>query len=135
MNSSIAPLPAAAAAALQKCILLVEDEMLIRLMLSDELRDAGYQVIEACSVEEALAVLDSAPFDLIVSDVYMPGPLDGLALLGVVRSRFPDLPVIMMSGQLQAGQALSAGATRFFVKPFAVEKLLAAVSEELGLSE
>lgn len=58
----------------RQCILVVEDEFLIRFMLSDELRDAGFQVIEACDATEAVSVLNTVQPDLIISDVRMPGP-------------------------------------------------------------
>ena len=79
----------------RRCILVVEDEFLIRCMLSDELRDVGYQVIEACDASEALSVLKTVQPDLIISDVRMPGPLDGLGLLALVRETMPTLPVII----------------------------------------
>jgi len=96
---------------LRKCILVVEDEFLIRFMLSDELRDAGYQVIEACDATEAVAVLKTVQPDLIISDVRMPGPLDGMGLLALVRETTPALPVIIISGHLHPAQALIEGAT------------------------
>ena len=117
---------------LGKCILVVEDELLIRLALSDGLRDAGYVVIEACCGDEALEVLGSVALDLIISDVQMPGSLDGIGLLAVVRQRFPAIPVILVSGHLQPSLALADGATRFFGKPYALEAMLQAINTDLG---
>lgn len=115
-----------------KCILVVEDELLIRLALSDGLRDAGYQVIEACSADEAVEALGTVALDLVISDVRMPGSLDGLALLAIVRQRFPALPVIIVSGHLQPSLALADGATRFLSKPYALEAMLEAIELEVG---
>ena len=84
-------------------------------MLSDELRDVGYQVIEACDATEALSVLKTLQPDLIISDVRMPGPLDGMELLALVRETIPTLPVIIISGHLHPSQALTEGATQFVV--------------------
>jgi DNA-binding NtrC family response regulator len=85
----------------RKCVLLVEDELLIRMIVSDELRDAGYHVIEAANADEALVILTSkVPIDLIISDVRMPGALDGIGLLAIVRSTSATLPVIITSGHL-----------------------------------
>lgn len=100
-------------------------------MLSDELREAGYRVIEACDATEALSVLNTVNPDLIISDVRMPGPLDGLDLLAQVRERSLTLPVIMISGHLHPSQAMIEGATRFFAKPYILDSVLDAAREAL----
>jgi CheY-like chemotaxis protein len=79
--------------------LVVEDEILIRMDISQELARAGYAVIEATNAAEGLAILDAGhAVDLIFSDVRMPGPIDGLGLLGIVRQRFQSIPVVLTSG-------------------------------------
>jgi CheY-like chemotaxis protein len=71
-------------------ILVVEDEILIRMWLADELREAGYRVIETISADEALAVLRGGTYvDLTLTDVQMPGSMDGHALAHAIRSEFP----------------------------------------------
>jgi CheY-like chemotaxis protein len=116
-------------------ILVVEDELLIRLLVSDELRDAGYHVIEAASADEAVAILKSgADVNLILSDVRMPGALDGLGLLAVVRESFPGIPVILTSGHLQADCAIEDGAAHFLPKPYRIELVLTMIDAELGKS-
>lgn len=117
----------------RKCILVVEDEFLIRCALSDGLRDAGYQVIEACSGDEAADILASLLPDLIISDVRMPGSQDGITLLALVRERFPTLPVIIVSGHLRPSDALADVATRFLAKPYAIEAMIEAVEVEIGM--
>jgi DNA-binding NtrC family response regulator len=115
------------------CILVVEDELLIRLILSDELRDANYDVIEACNADEALAVLKSlVRVDLIISDVRMPGPLDGMGLLAIVRETLPALPVIITSGHLDPSLAKADGATQFLAKPYSMGSIVTAVQDELA---
>lgn len=113
------------------CILVVEDELLIRMVVSDELRDVGYQVIEASSADEALEVLGSVTPDAIVSDVRMPGSLDGLGLLKVVRETSPGLPVIIMSADARPEVALAAGANQFVAKPFTLRLIVEAVRHEV----
>ena len=113
------------------CILVVEDEFLIRCMLSDELREAGYRVIEACDATEALLVLNTVRPDLIISDVRMPGPVDGLDLLAQVRETSLTLPVIIISGHLHPSQAMIEGATRFFAKPYLLDAVLDAARKAL----
>jgi DNA-binding NtrC family response regulator len=126
---------AAACDAARTCILVVEDELLIRFMLSDGLRDHGYHVIEACSADEALIVLETAMPDLIISDVRMPGSLDGMGLLALVRRTMPTLPVIITSAHLQSELALADGATQFIAKPYTMDLVLYAVSAELEKSQ
>lgn len=114
------------------CVLVVEDELLIRFMLSDGLRDEGYLVIEACNADEALIVLETAVPDLIISDVHMPGSLDGMELLAVVRQTLPKLPVIITSAHFQPNLALANGATQFIGKPYSMELVIEAVRVELA---
>ena len=117
----------------RKCILVVEDELLIRMMLSDELREAGYDVIEAFNADEALVVLrSSAIVDMILSDVRMPGSMDGIGLLRVVKGAYPKIPVIITSAHLQPALAKIDGATRFIPKPYKLELVIEAVHEELA---
>jgi DNA-binding NtrC family response regulator len=117
----------------RKRILLVEDELLIRLLVGDELRNAGYDVIEAANANEALTVLRSlVRVDLIISDVRMPGSLDGLGLLAIVRETFPTLPVIITSGHLESRLPIADGAARFLAKPFAMDAVVSAVQMELA---
>lgn len=113
------------------CILVVEDEFLIRMLLADELRDVGYQVIEAVNADEALDVLRGVTPDAIITDVRMPGSIDGMGLLAVVRQRSPDLPVIMMSAHADPDDAVAAGASQFLAKPFRVGAIVEAVRQEL----
>jgi DNA-binding NtrC family response regulator len=111
---------------------LVEDEMLIRLMLADELRDAGHQVIEACDADEALLTLQTTRPDLIISDVRMPGSMDGMGLLAHVREVLPELPVIITSAHLDPAGARMQGATVFVAKPFTCGILVSAMEELLA---
>ena len=115
-----------------RCILVVEDELLIRFPLSEALRDVGFQVIEASNADEALDVLATVSPDLVISDVRMPGSLDGLGLLAIIRSRFPSLPVIIVSGHLPPSLALQDGATQFLSKPYDIEAVFQAIDAELG---
>jgi CheY-like chemotaxis protein len=82
-------------------ILVVEDELLIRFVLTDVLREAGYQVVEACDGEEGLAVLLSGQtIDLIVTDIRMPGTIDGMELARRSKALDPSRCVIVCSGHL-----------------------------------
>jgi CheY-like chemotaxis protein len=88
-------------------VLVVEDEILVRLMVSEYLREAGYAVAEASSGDEALALLETLPasgqpIDLVFSDIRMPGTTDGIALARWVYRNLPDVPVILASAWSEA---------------------------------
>jgi CheY-like chemotaxis protein len=87
-----------------RTILVVEDEVLIRLSLSDYLRECGFTVLEAASGDEAIAVLRGRgdDVDLVFSDVQMPGETDGFALARWVRGHHPRIPVMLTSGVAHA---------------------------------
>ena len=118
-------------------VLLVEDESPVRRLAELALRAAGYAVRSAPGGEEALAELNGAEADLVpaalVSDVSMPG-MDGLELARRLRRRFPDLPVVLVSGYAEAtiGEDLSAEGLRFLAKPYGPQDLVAAVRAVLA---
>ena len=81
-------------------LLVVEDEVLIRLVIADYLRERGYKVYEAVHAQEAIAMLQSpeVAVDIVFSDVQMPGDMDGFALSRWIRANKPDVQVILTSG-------------------------------------
>jgi CheY-like chemotaxis protein len=80
-------------------VLVVEDEFMVRLVLSEALAEDGFAVAEAGSADEALAVLQlDAAIELLLTDIRLPGPLDGLALASKAREQRPMLPVIFLTG-------------------------------------
>jgi len=80
-------------------VLFVEDEFLIRMTLSEAMADEGFDVAEAGSGDEALEMLREERFALLLTDVQLPGELDGLSLVGRARDIDPGLPVIYMTGR------------------------------------
>ena len=99
-------------------VLVVEDEFLIRILVADHLRDAGFTVIEAFNADEAIAILTAGvAIDLVFTDVRMPGAVDGIALLEFVKRTRPDVPVLITSGHLEPARAYAGGATLFLPKP------------------
>jgi CheY-like chemotaxis protein len=97
-------------------ILVVEDEVLVRMAIADNLRNAGYTVIESSNAHEALELLrNGVDVRLILSDVRMPGTMDGLALAQTVRSEFPVIKIVLTSGDLT--RLNWAGHDGFFRKP------------------
>src|SRR4051794_22783180 len=81
-------------------VLVVEDEVLIRLVIADYLRECGYKVYEAVNAQEAIAMLQSpeVAVDIVFSDVQMPGDMDGFALSRWIRANKPRVQVILTSG-------------------------------------
>src|SRR5690348_9817091 len=81
-------------------ILIVEDDVLARMSAGDELRQHGYWVIEAASADEALPVLNGPTrIDVVVTDMSMPGALDGAGLARHIHAALPFIKVVMISGQ------------------------------------
>ncbi len=114
-------------------LLIVDDEEDIRLSLRGILEDEGYCVHDAEGAESALAFLDSQVVDLIFLDIWMPG-MDGLALLNILHRKYPQCPVIMISGHGNVETAVTAikhGAYDFIEKPLSLEKVLLAVSRAI----
>ena len=107
-------------------ILVVEDDAALREALSDTLELAGQSVLAVADGDEALQLLARQSVSLVVSDVRML-PIDGITLLKEIRSRFPELPVVLMTafGDVdRAVEAMRAGACDFLLKPFEPQALL-----------
>jgi two-component system, response regulator PdtaR len=84
-----------------RTILHVEDELLIRFMMADQLKPRGFEVIEAADADEALALLNAGlSFDLLLTDVKMPGALDGFELARLVRAQYPSVKVVLCSAHI-----------------------------------
>jgi CheY-like chemotaxis protein len=80
-------------------VLFVEDEDLIRLIMGEFLQDSGFEVVEVWNGEEAVRLLDGPDgFDVLFTDVQMPGTLDGVAVVEQARRQCPRLPVLVVSG-------------------------------------
>lgn len=111
-------------------ILIVDDELGIRNVLSEILMEAGHQVSAAEDAVAALAQISKKTFDLVLLDIWMPG-MDGLKLLQKLKAEQQlTFPVIMMSGHAtieSAMQAVQIGAVDFLEKPIALKKLMMAV--------
>ncbi len=107
-------------------ILIVEDDAGLREALEDTLLLANYRVLSVDSAEAAIARLSACAVDLVVSDIQMGG-MNGLALLKNIKSKFPQMPVLLMTAYAtidDAVQAMRDGATDYLSKPFAPEVLL-----------
>jgi len=116
-----------------KTILIVDDEPNYRLILSELLKDEGYEVFTAESGESAMKVIRETDLDLVITDMLMPG-ISGMELLTEVKIFDPDLPVIMITafGEVEkAVAAMQAGAFNYLTKPFNNDELLVSIKKAM----
>src|SRR3984957_20561101 len=109
-----------------KHLLLVEDESSLRQVIAEQLADRGYHVEQADSGEAALAHLADFAFDVIVTDLRLPG-IDGSAVVDAAVERYPDIVAIVVTGYgtvKDAVEAIKRGAWDFVSKPFQIDELL-----------
>jgi len=111
-------------------ILIVEDELLVRLCAVDTVAAAGFEVIEASSADEAIRILECRnDIRVVFTDIHMPGSMDGLKLAHAVRDRWPPIKIIVTSGrQLVPKDDLPEGG-RFFAKPYDPTEICKALRE------
>ena len=113
-------------------ILMVEDDILVRMPVADYLRENDYDVIEAANANEAQAVLQSGqPIEIMFTDINMPGSMDGIALSKWVLGKYPDMQIILTSGVVVPK---SDSTNVFFLpKPYELETLTAHLKKMLGV--
>lgn len=112
-------------------VLVVEDEAIIRMILVDELEDAGITVIEAEGADAAVAIMsNSATIRAVVTDVRMPGSMDGLGLAAWMLERAPGVPIIITAGfatQLDC-ESINPAITHIVPKPYRPEDVASLVT-------
>jgi two-component sensor histidine kinase len=114
-------------------VLIVEDEMLLRMRAVDMVEDAGFTAIEAINADDALAVLESrSDIELLFTDIQMPGSMDGLKLAYAVHKRWPLIKIILVSGQLKLTDSDRPPDSRFFGKPLDVKQMIAEMQDMMG---
>ena len=117
-------------------ILVIDDDALMRDLITDWLEGAGYRVLKATDCGAACTALERAPA-LVVSDMWMPGPC-GAAAIAFLKEKCPEMRLIAVSGHFGSGQgctmedAIGAGAARALAKPVKRAELLSAVAELIG---
>jgi CheY-like chemotaxis protein len=114
-------------------VLVVEDEMLLRMRAVDMVEDAGFIPVEAVGADEAVAILESrSDIALLFTDIQMPGGMDGLRLAHAVRERWPPIKIILVSGQLQPASVDIPADSRFFGKPLVAKEMIAEMQDMIG---
>ena len=114
-------------------VLVVEDEMLLRLRAVDMVEDAGFTPLEAVDADEAVAILESrSDIALLFTDIQMPGGMDGLRLAHAVHERWPPIKIILVSGRLQPASVDIPADSRFFGKPLEAKEMIAEMQSMIG---
>jgi CheY-like chemotaxis protein len=114
-------------------VLVVEDEMLLRMRAVDMVEDAGYTSVEAVDADEAVAILESrSDIALLLTDIQMPGSMDGLGLAHAVCKRWPPIKIILVSGQLKLPNIDIPANSRFFGKPLEAKVMIAQMRYMIG---
>jgi DNA-binding NtrC family response regulator len=109
-------------------VMVVDDEPLIRSLMTERLDLEGYTVLAAATAEEAIKILRAHSVQAVISDVRMPGPMDGIGLALWVKEHEPEVPIILVSGHDGAKVKRLLPKTPFFQKPFKVGEVV----NELG---
>jgi CheY-like chemotaxis protein len=114
-------------------VLIVEDEIMLRMRAVDIVEDAGYTPIEALDADEAVEILESrSDIALMCTDIQMPGSMDGLGLARTVHERWPSIKIIVMSGQLYPQNIDLPPCSRFFGKPLEAGQMIAEMRSMIG---
>jgi two-component system chemotaxis response regulator CheY len=119
-----------------KTILTVDDSSSVRQMVGFTLREAGYEVIEACDGKDALNKMTGKIINLVITDLNMPN-MDGIELIKNIRKNYTNkfVPILMLTTESQESKKIEgkqAGATGWIVKPFKQEQLLAVIKKVIG---
>ncbi|WP_245444400.1 response regulator [Microvirga sp. KLBC 81] len=111
-------------------VLVVEDEPLVRMFLTDFLDEAGFKVFEAVSADEALALLQARPdIQAVVTDIEMPGSMNGLELAKLIQERWPGAGVVLSSGRERPGSDDLSERVAFVSKPYLPETVIRVVQQ------
>ncbi len=114
-------------------ILVVEDEVLVRMLACDIVTEGGYHSIEAVNAEEALALIEARPdIAAMFTDVDMPGEINGLGLVRLALMRRADLAVIVTTGAAEIAPGDLPPAAAFLAKPYSPSALLTMIAEQVG---
>jgi CheY-like chemotaxis protein len=100
-------------------VLIVEDELLLRIDAADMIEAAGFEVIETANADQAIEVLEARrDITVVFTDIQMPGSMDGLKLARAIRGRWPPIKIVATSGLLNIGEPDLPEGGRFLSKPY-----------------
>lgn len=117
-------------------ILVVENEVLIRLSLVDYLEECGFKIVEAANAAEAVRIIEdeTVKIDFVFSDIRMPGSMDGFGLLKWTKANYPDLPIVLASADATKADLARelCSNEKFFAKPYDQNLVVAHIREVLA---
>jgi CheY-like chemotaxis protein len=111
-------------------VLVVEDDILIRMHAAEMIAGAGFDVVEAASADEAIVILERRlDIAVVFTDVQMPGSMDGLKLAAAIRGRWPPIKIVATSGYVNVRQDDLPEGGRFLQKPYSPEQIVRTLRE------
>ena len=118
----------------QLAVLVVEDELLLRINAVEMIEDAGFEALEAADADEAIEILEGRPdIKVIFTDIQIPGSMNGLKLAHAVRRRWPPIKIVATSGRVNIRiDDLPEGGRRFLPKPYLPEEIAGTLRELVG---
>ena len=112
-------------------VLIVEDDQLLRLLTVQILEQAGFEAVQAENADEAVAILETrSDIAVLLTDIDMPGSMDGVKLAHAVRNRWPPIKIIVVSSRVTDRDLPTD--SRFYVKPYHAEKVMSEICSLLG---
>ena len=116
-------------------VLIVEDESLLRINAAEMIEEAGFDVVESGSADEAIAILEARPdIHIVFTDIQMPGSMDGLKLARFVRDRWPPIKLVATSGRLALVEGDLPEGRVFLSKPYTAAKISEILRSLAGLA-
>ena len=114
-------------------VLVVEDELMLRMRAVDIVQDAGFEPLEAINADEAIRILESrSDISVLFTDIQMPGSMDGLKLAHLTHTRWPHIKIILVSGQIAVTNADKPDDSKFFPKPLEIEQMVLELQKMVG---
>ncbi len=111
-------------------VLIVEDELLLRMNAVDMIKVAGFDIVEAANADEAIEILEARrDIGVVFTDIQMPGSMDGLKLVRAVRGRWPPIKIVATSGHIAVAQTDLPEGGRFVPKPYSPGQVMDVLRE------
>jgi len=111
-------------------VLIVEDDLLIRLNAAEIIEEAEFAVVEAANADEAIEILETrSDITVLFTDIQMPGSMDGLKLAAAVKGRWPPIKIVATSGRVNVRASELPQGGRFLAKPYNTNELTATLRE------
>ena len=114
-------------------VLIVEDDVLLRMDAMQMIEEAGFEVVEAATADQAIAILEARlDIHVVFTDIDMPGSMNGIRLAEAVRGRWPPIKIIATSGHFRLGSGDLPAGGRFIAKPYSFRFVAQTIRELIG---